>query len=103
MGAYINPPGMTKEMWLQQNATECTGAPEAFDERPGELFVCLVRNSMMFSAAAICFDEDEHADFIDPEDPRPKAWFSAPIEKLLEVSNLQVYLDVAEKRKAGAR
>ena len=90
MGAYVNPSGESKEEWLSKNATKLDGPPSKFDEVPGSLPVSLVNNGP-FTAAGICFDQGELAEFSAP-DRRPKKWFMAKIEDLMSVSNLDRYL-----------
>ena len=68
MGCYMNPEGMTKEEWLIAHG-EATGRPAKFDERPGFLPVCLMRNPM-FSAAGIAYTQGELRAFSEPDDLR---------------------------------
>ena len=102
MGYYINPKPVTlateqkssalaqpipKEFWLAQHAA-CTlsSAPDWVKLRQvarDMLPVCLVDNGV-FSAASICYSEEELAAFAQP-DGRRKAWFLVPIKDLLEV------------------
>lgn len=101
MGAYVNPRNESKEMWLTRFA-------EMVDWKPGEelpsfvsftregnLPVILVDNGL-FTAAGIGFDEREYKMMTDcTTDTREKLLFSAPKDKLLEVSNLKDYLKAA--------
>jgi len=92
MGCYINPPDMSKEDWLHEHAEMTEGQlfPPVWDEIPeGHLPVCLVLNAE-FTAAAVGYDEQENEAFSYTEsDLRPRIWFTAPIEALLEVSDLE--------------
>lgn len=84
MGAYINPPDMTKEQWLAEHGKLLNDAPPRHDVLLGHLPVCLVQNPA-FSAAGIAFDERELKAFTAP-DSRTKIWFYVQTEKLHEVS-----------------
>lgn len=84
MGIYINPPGESKEQWLEREAIEAPApTPESFERQRalGWIYVGLVRNPM-FSAAGVVFDERERRDFTDPTDLRPHRWFLVPIDKV---------------------
>lgn len=74
MGLYINPEGMTKEDWLDDNNINKSMTPFS-KELIGEdnFAVCLVSNGA-FTAAAVAFNEREYNDFKEP-DGRPKIWF----------------------------
>lgn len=104
MGAYINPPNMTKEQWLQENAEMMPDPPHYVDRRTGLAAVCLVHNvegenTALFTgtAAAIAYSRDEFIRFFRPGDLRDKEWFIAPISKLKEVSReLSLYLEYAD-------
>lgn len=84
MGYYINPPGESKESWLEREAVETEGPVAPSAER---FPVCLVDNGM-FTAAAIGWCDMEMLAFADPEDIRPKRWFSVERRKLPAVSDL---------------
>lgn len=100
MGAYINPPDSSKEVWLGRNAIVLDGPPERFDEREGEFPIVLIDNGY-FTAAGIAFDQRELELFLFP-DPRPKIWLSAPIEKLHDVSPaLKDYMERSARESAG--
>lgn len=87
MGAYVNPTShVDKEAWLAVNADLVPDVPKSVSEREGELPVCLVDNGL-FTAAGIAYSDDELSAFADPADPRPRRWYWAPIDKLLEVSD----------------
>lgn len=90
MGYYVNPKEMTKEQWLKENAKliDTSRARATWNSLTSgnELPVCLVDNGP-FTAAGICYNEDEFKVFLEP-DGRSKMWFVAPKEKLLEVCPL---------------
>jgi hypothetical protein len=83
MGFYINPPDRSKETWLAENGTPSNGVP-TLGSPVGTLPVVLVDN-YIFTAAAVAYSPGELQAFNEPEDPRPKRWFTVPVEKLLEV------------------
>lgn len=87
MGAYVNPPDMSKEQWLAENAAPTTNPTLTATHLP----VCLIQMPR-FSAAAIAYSQHELAAFQWEGDLREKQWFMAPIDKLLTVSNLRDYL-----------
>ena len=98
MGAYVNPPDMTGEEWLEKHGVlvECDlsdGKRPAFSEVAGDgvLPVILVDNGP-FVAAAIAFSEPEYTEFTAPDNPRPRKMYVVEVEKLLQVSNLKKYL-----------
>lgn len=93
MGCYINPVKMHKEDWLLVHATQLTAAPAWHEVPSGQLPVCLVFNPG-FTAAGVAFNEQELIEFSDPGDPRPMIWYTAAIEKLRTVSDLDKYLEV---------
>ncbi len=88
MGIYINPPDMSKEEWLKENASEgpLLLMPQRGNVPQGSRRVCLVDNRA-FSAAGVAFDEDEAAAFNDP-DGRDKRWFIVTDELLEEVTGV---------------
>ena len=89
MGCYVNPVGETKESWLEANARRIPRP--SWPPSDGQLQVCLVQNRH-FTAAGIAFTEAEMIAFSDPDDFRPKRWYSASIEDLKTVSPLADYL-----------
>lgn len=89
MGSYINPAKESKESFLHR---EGVPVDENFTwkELPADcLPVCLVANAM-FTAAGICYCEQEFNVFKMP-DPRPRRWYLVEIKSLLEVSDLGTY------------
>lgn len=98
MGAYINPPDMPKEEWLEKYALPIPPPPDDIEKfihvyHGGHAdfhIICLVDNGG-FTAAAIAFDSNELRDFAR-EDGRPKQWYIATEKSLLEVSDLANYL-----------
>lgn len=91
MGAYINPPNCSKELWLDTFGESIDGPPVGVKPTADIFPVCLV-DSGPFTAAAIAFSQDELNEFSDPIDLRPKKWFMVRKEALLDVSNLANYL-----------
>jgi len=111
MGYYINPRGMKKEEWLEENATRLEGTPE-WPPPNGYYYVCLVENPT-FTAAGVAYDERQFEAFCAPdmtaEDiaaakarfeaigvsfhslnsgySRPRTWYYAPISALLDVAH----------------
>lgn len=104
MGAYVNPRGKDKEVWLEENGTRYTSKtiPKIEDLRfwkeKGKFIVCLVDNGP-FTAAAIAFSEAELRMFTDQRDTRPKSYYVVDINKLYEVSNLDEYYPRNEEKK----
>jgi hypothetical protein len=96
MGSYINPPDQSKEDWLADNGREIpapnptNGLADLIGDAD-DLPVCLVDNGR-FTSAAIVFNDKELFEFTNTPDSRPKMWYMVPVEKLLEVSNLEHYL-----------
>jgi len=80
MGYYINPKNEKKEVFLSRVGTITPLIP--FEDVPeGKHLVCLVDNGP-FTAAAICTDRREYAEFTLPEDDRRKTWLLVPDEEL---------------------
>jgi len=77
MGRYLNPPDMSKEMWLIKNAIPFTGPPKSHDELEGHTAACLVDNGA-FTACALAFNNREVEVFSNSRDSRPKDWFWIP-------------------------
>jgi hypothetical protein len=78
MGMYINPPDMSKEEWLVRHCA-ATHSFQAFPppSTTTHLPVCWVNNGA-FTAAAVGYSPKEVEVFSNPDDPRPKLWFSVP-------------------------
>lgn len=85
MGVYINPPGMTKEAWLKENAEDKGNIVPAWPSDETILPICLMNNGP-FTAASVCYSEDEMQAFNRPDDLRPKTWFYVEAVKLVDVS-----------------
>ena len=88
MGIYINTT-QPKEQWLRDNAAamfpnQGLTADSYAQMRVSGVPVCLVDNGPI-TAAAVCGDIREFAAFSDPNDYRPKLWFSVPLVTLKEV------------------
>ena len=90
MGAYVNPENETKEKFLEREGRP-VGNIKWKDVPEGFLPVILLDN-FAFSAAGIAYSERELNAFTDPRDSRIKKIYLVPIEKLLPVSDLGVYL-----------
>lgn len=90
MGFYINPDAETwgtKEDWLTVFG-EVVKEPE-WPPAPDLVLVCLVDNGP-FTAAAICYNEQEFDEFNRDDEPRPRKWYVVP-----KVDIIQVCPDVA--------
>ena len=83
MSYYINPQANTKEDYLRKHGVPCSQQEAANGPQDNHWPVCLVFNPA-FSAAGICFSQDEYQAFTDPNDKRPKLWFLVHKNKLLE-------------------
>lgn len=84
MGFYINPPDMSKEDFLTTQGTLYDHLP-MFHRDEDLVTICLVDNGA-FTAAAICYNQDEYEVF-EIYDGRPKKWFGVNIEKLAPYIN----------------
>lgn len=82
MGYYINPQGESKESFLMREGTPLMCA--SFPEDDDLALVCLVDNGA-FTAAGVCYDEDEMRAFDGARDMRPKRWFTVPKHLLYDV------------------
>lgn len=92
MGCYVNPQGMSKEVWLGMHGVYVGLTPPVWGEMPGCLPVCLIDNGP-FTAAGVAYSVRELGDFSRPDDSRLKRWYWAEIDKLREVaSGLDSYL-----------
>jgi len=91
MGAYINPKGRSKESWLEEFGELIETPPKTVDLSSEFLPVCLMDNGP-FTAAGIAFNQLELDAFTVKSDTRPKIWYMAHKEALLDVSNLKGYL-----------
>ena len=110
MGYYINPPGETKEEWLNNHGLEVTGDDVTWGRLPDMILVCLVDNGP-FTAAGICYSEVEFDEFnasdptheevaeakaraeasgiftvqLDTGDQRPRTWYVVPRSDIIDV------------------
>ena len=95
MGCYVNPKDCSKETWLKNNA-ECIYKPNTFpkweDVAGGTVLPVVLVDNGPFTAAGVGYEEREYNDFILP-DGRPKQVYKVSIERLKEVSPLDVYLE----------
>lgn len=92
MGAYINPPGETKEEFLAREGTPIPIEQAALHiDFTNNMVVVRIDNGA-FSACAIAFSLAELAVLVDPMDRRKRTCFVVPRAKLLPVSNLDCYL-----------
>lgn len=87
MGFYINPEGITKERWLDENAKPIS-VPinmEIFKNKASdEIPLCLVDNGA-FTALGVCFNPNEMMVFNDVRDGRIKFWYMAKKEDVKKV------------------
>ena len=82
MTRYINPPEMTKETFLINNAEEIDLIRfKRQDKNDSQIFVVLVDNGH-FTAAAIVDNSSDFARFTRPSDHRPKKFFLIDKDKL---------------------
>ena len=81
MGYYINPPNEAKEDFLRREGMRCL--PE-WPEGNDLALVCLMDNGP-FTAAGICYDEEEMRAFNGPSDYRPKTWYLVQKNQLTNV------------------
>lgn len=90
MGYYINPPNISKEAWLEQNATQIP-RPE-WPADPDVAIVCMVDNGP-FRAAGICYSREEMQSFAAPDlvsgRQRPRTWWIVSKDKLYAVSDIK--------------
>jgi len=88
MGVYINPPGQSKEAWLEEHGLLLINPP-VWPPPQGFSFVCHVDNGP-FSAAAVVYNEKEFMHFHQPNFTRPdfrrKKWYAVESGKLLDQS-----------------
>lgn len=85
MTRYINPRGETKEQWLKSNAVRLYCIPKLEDIPVEKRLVCLVDNGA-FTAAAVAEDDVGYRAFTRADDYRPKTWWLAPADLLLNVT-----------------
>lgn len=92
MGCYINPPDMSKELWLVLHSEETLPAGEPGPITPTHVPVCWVDNGD-FSAAAVAYSpaEVERFSHPSPDDHRLRGWFQVPRAAVRTVSNLAEY------------
>lgn len=93
MGCYINPPNMTKEMFLDKNGVQLPGAPKVYRETyEGEIFLaCVLADNGPFTAAGVCYNQPELEDWQFPRDTRKKTWYWVSFEELKTVSPVSDY------------
>jgi hypothetical protein len=90
MGKYVNPPNMSKEVFLGTYGLEISKfdfSGQSFDSllANGQMVVVLVDNGA-FKAALICYSADEYQYIIDNPDHRPKKYY------IVDIASLQPYL-----------
>src|SRR5438876_105539 len=87
MGYYINPKNGTKEAWLVEHGKPISYPEAKHMDLNGNREVTLVVYvwNGAFSAVGIAFDEREREAFLNPKDNRVKAYFSVPVDKLVDV------------------
>ena len=91
MGYYVNPPEGTKEEWLAKHGKE-TMLPVRVQGEENMVLVCLMWNKPVdtptgeaFTAAAICWNDEEVWAFSEAKDKRTKKWYLVPKDKVIEV------------------
>ena len=87
MGLYINPPTKSKEDWLTDNGALMLTVPNEYKSvgATGTYWlVCLVDNPT-FSAAGVCYSQQELEEWRHPGDKRPKRWYLVEQDRLLTV------------------
>ncbi len=82
MGYYINPKGISKEQYLEKHG-ETMSSPSFRALDKTKALVCLVDNGR-FTAAGICYSNNEFEAFNEASDDRPKRWFSVPKQILID-------------------
>ena len=82
MGFYIDPPDMSKEKWLQENAKPCHRP--VWPPPEGHIHVVLIFNQA-FTAAGVAFSKKELEAFLNPRDSRVRLTYLAPIKKVEKV------------------
>lgn len=84
MGYYINPREGTKEEFLAEYGTKLETPPNK-SNKGDNIAVILIQN-VMFSAAAICYNQAELKYFLNEcgpsKDLRPRQWYTVPIDRL---------------------
>jgi len=87
VGLYINLPDQEKEEWLRERGAMMLSRPKDYKSvgSTGTYWVvCLVFNSE-FSAAGVCFSQQELEEFSHEGDRRMKQWFLVEEQDLLTV------------------
>lgn len=98
MGFYVNPPKMSKEVFLEKYGKRITFAPVGHDfEGSDDLPVCWMHNGQ-FTAVGIAYCESELQAFNRPSDQRPKVWFLVPKKHLgTEAGMWEGWIEEAQK------
>ncbi len=86
MGFYVNPSNASKEEFLRQKGVAVPRTFKWADKPKGSLPVVLVDNGH-FTAAAICYSEQEYTGFIAPSDRRPKEVYIVKVDDLVADAN----------------
>ena len=92
MGCYVNPDNESKEKFLLANGYRQILNGFTFDRTPENCLPIIWVNNGPFTAAGVCYSESEFRAFTMPDDKRYKELFIVEIDKLYEVSNLDIYL-----------
>lgn len=82
MGYYINPKDMSKEQYLEKHGVLLNSFSTWPLEDNTKTYICLVDNGI-FTAAAICYSQNEFLAFKDTLDVRRKWWYSIPKQILI--------------------
>ena len=92
MGAYINPPEISKEKWLRQNAIRIPKSEAKVHTDFDDKLVVALLDNMAFTAACIAFNENELRAVTLDNEHRIITYYKSPKAELLKVSNLKEYL-----------
>jgi hypothetical protein len=84
---------MSKEFWLIKHGRVI---PQPTRHRDGDNIAVVFIDNGGFTAAGVAYNAQELAAFSDPDDPRPKRWFSVPIAELIKVGAIQNADDIKE-------
>ena len=91
MACYLNPRNVSIDAWLKFNGVSTGNKPGAITAT--HLPVCHTISAFC-DIAPIAFDENELTALTRSYDMRPKQWFTVPIVKLRDVSDIHNYRDL---------
>ncbi len=81
MGCYINPETESREEFLAREGKEF---PNPVTPEPDEVLICLVNNGPL-TAAALVYNDRELEAFTQPDDFRPRSWYTVKKDRLLSL------------------